>query len=109
MEFSAWYAWAPPNLIVTIQSMLENKPAPYMMIIHCGGNDLGQINLGSAQYILKSAIQEISILLPYTRIVFSQILPRLKYRDEINHIKLIKGSRRLNTALSKLCISLGGC
>ena len=40
--------------------------------------------------------------------VFSAILPRLYYRDELNHEKLDKARKRLNTELSIFGMSSGG-
>ena len=96
------------HLMDTIQEMLHYHLPPYMIVIHCGGNNLGQTTLSFTNYLLKDSIQRISSLMPNTRIVWSQIIPRLQYRGEQNHAKLDKARKRLNSTLAKLCIDLGG-
>ena len=96
------------ELVKIIQDMSSVKPPPYLRVIHCGGNGLGQAPVGHIQKLMKLNIEDIRNLLPMTRIVFSAILPRLKYRNELNHVKLDKARRRLNTTLSSICIKSGG-
>ena len=95
------------QLVKIIQDM-SVKPPPYLLIIHCGGNGIGQAPLGHIQKLMKSDIEYIKSILPNTRIVFSSILPRLHYRYEMNHRKLDKAPRRLSTDLSSYCINSGG-
>jgi hypothetical protein len=82
---------------------------PDILLIHCGGNDLGQICLSYINFSLKAWLADLLHLLPGTRIIWSAILPRLHYRNEENHFKLNKGRKRINTStMAKFCISNGG-
>ena len=96
------------ELVKIIEDMSSVKPPPYLLIIHCGGNGIGQAPLGHIQKLMKSNIEYIKSLLPYTRIAFSSILPRLHYRNEMNHRKLDKARKRLNTELASYCMNSGG-
>ena len=95
------------ELVKIIQDMSSVKPPPYLLIIHCGGNGIGQAPLGHIQKLMKSDIDYIKTVLPNTRTVFSSILPRLHYRYEVNHRKLNKARKRLNTELSSYCMNSG--
>lgn len=97
------------HLYQEIQSMAyQLNSVPDILLIHCGGNDLGNTRLGYISYFLKSCISDIYNLLPGTKIIWSAILPRLHYRNEVNHFKLDKGRKRINSAIAKYCISKGG-
>ncbi|XP_053384903.1 uncharacterized protein LOC123559724 [Mercenaria mercenaria] len=82
------------------------KPPQYL-VVHCGGNDIGQSPLNETELLAINTLQEIQSA-TNTRIIWSQILPRLVYRNEINHFKLNKCRRRFNTTLAKHCIQRGG-
>ena len=76
-----WYGirgmvWS--QLYPTIQKILKNNNPPTILVIHCGGNDIGNPHntLKGLQIYMKSTIVNISQLMPKTVIVWSHILPR---------------------------------
>ncbi|XP_053399709.1 uncharacterized protein LOC128557091 [Mercenaria mercenaria] len=72
------------QLFPLIQEMSTDKPLPYLIVIHCGGNGLGQAPLGHIQLQLKQSVESILRILPSTRIVCPQL-----YRGYITETKLI--------------------
>ena len=95
------------HLVGRIESLLKRYKSPSYIIIHCGGNDLGQNPVNSTQLMAMDAVRQIQSL-THAKIIWSQILPRLVYRNEINHVKLNKARRRFNTELSRFCMNEGG-
>ncbi|KAJ8304808.1 hypothetical protein KUTeg_018391 [Tegillarca granosa] len=47
-------------------------------------------------------------MLPNTKLIWSQILPRLKWRNERNHKAVNKSRVRINSYIAKFMISNGG-
>ena len=58
--------------------MLEKNAPPVVLVLHCGGNDIGNSHttlLGTQKH-MKFTIVKIQELLPKTVIVWSHILPK---------------------------------
>lgn len=91
-----------------IFDLLGKHIPPNYLVVHCGGNDIGQSPLNITELLAIQTIQEIQSVDANIKIIWSQILPRLVWRNEINHTKLNKARRRFNTTLSKYCIQTGG-
>ncbi|KAJ8306167.1 hypothetical protein KUTeg_016712 [Tegillarca granosa] len=73
------------------------------------GNAIGQFSKSIAliHRILKT-IKTLFTILPYKKIVWSQIVPRLSWRGEINHASANKVRLRINRIISKYVICNGG-
>jgi lysophospholipase L1-like esterase len=91
-----------------IFDLLGKHIPPNYLVVHCGGNDIAQSPLKNTEPLAIQTIQEIQSVAANIKIIWSQILPRLVWRNEINHTKLNKARRRFNTILSKYCIQTGG-
>lgn len=89
-------------LYTTVSSMLiANKP-PTILIIHCGGNNIGdpQNTLKGIQKFMKLTLSQIADLLPNTLIVWSHILPRSNWRQSLSTIEGENSRRRINSAIA---------
>ena len=53
-----------------------------MVLIHCGGNDIGIDPCGKLLFHLKFAVYVISKMLPGSMIAYSNILPRRTWRKK---------------------------
>lgn len=91
------------------RTLLKVENAPDIIILHCGGNDIGQIKSFELRNQLQSILQYFHKCLPNARIIWSQILPRLHYRYENNHLALEKVRMRINSYMAGLVIRAGGC
>ncbi|KAJ8305890.1 LOW QUALITY PROTEIN: hypothetical protein KUTeg_016435 [Tegillarca granosa] len=82
---------------------------PSYLILHCSGNAIGQFSKSIAliHRILKT-IRTLFTILPYKKIVWSQIVPRLSWTGEINHASANKVRLRINRIISKYVICNGG-
>lgn len=57
---------------------------PNIIIVHCGANSLGLVKLESLLEQLKVTLAKIGKLFPYTKIVWSCLLPRFAWRYSQN-------------------------
>ena len=70
------------GLAKRLRKKLRNRPYPTTILLHIGTNDIFE----NTTYVMRSVIQDnlrgIRNLLPNTRIIWSDILPRLYYHRE---------------------------
>jgi hypothetical protein len=63
------------ELVPRIKYLLNFEDSPSILVMHCGGNSIGQVPLLDLRNQIGSSLWEIQSLLPSTRLVWSQILP----------------------------------
>ena len=78
-------------------------------MLHVGVNDLEQVPLGDIRFQICLIIKDLRSLMPHTKFVYSQILPRLRWGREIKHSAIEKARRRLNSFVSSVVITDKGC
>ena len=93
-------AWVRGMKARQLQYKVEIMPKyerwPNIIVVHCDGNDIDQIPLGDLRNLIQIIqLNKIKGLLPYTRIVWSQILHRNKWRYSINN-KAMERSKKKN-------------
>ena len=98
--------WA--EVLPRIKYLLTFESPPKVLIIHCGGNSIGQVLSHKLRLQIKSGIIEISSLLPETKIVWSQILPRQIWRYSDNAKSMNLTAARINNFAASFCCKLGG-
>lgn len=72
------------KLFPRIQLLLRYEPSPDILIIHCGGNDIGNVPLLDLRTKMKEIFQRIQTRLPNTILGWSHILPRSSWRYSNN-------------------------
>ena len=82
------------NVVPLIHSLINYRGIPFAVIIHCGGNDIGLVPCGELLFHIKFTIAIISSMLPGTSLVWSSILPRMKWRYSEN-IKNMEITRKI--------------
>jgi len=85
-----------------IRTLMKFEDPPNYIVVHIGGNDLGNISLGYLHYQLVQFMSWLSL-------IWSQILPRLKWRYSENTDIMDKCRRRLNSFIGAYMIRHGGC
>jgi hypothetical protein len=96
------------HFIETIHYMNDRYPKPDLLIIHCGGNDIGLKPIMEIIMEGKTLYKELKVMLPYTRLIWSQILPRKSWRYIENVVVADKNRKRINSSLSTFFIKQGG-
>ena len=92
-----------------IRTLLRHEEPPDLLVLHVGGNDLGQVPLGDLRLNILLILDKLRSLLPNATFVYSQILPRLHWRCEINHSAIEKARKRLNSFVASVIIRADGC
>ena len=87
--------------------VLRYRPPAYL-IIHAGGNDIGWIKGGVLRQYIKDTIYYLQALLPYTCIIGSCILPRIKWRYSSNTKGMEKIRTRINREIIGAIVKNGG-
>lgn len=91
-----------------IKHCLKYESPPHFLVLHVGGNDIGQYHFQRVRANLLSLLDQLQALLPNTILIWSQILPRLEWRHEICHKALEKCRIRLNSMAAFHVINRGG-
>ncbi|XP_069803914.1 uncharacterized protein [Dendropsophus ebraccatus] len=83
-------------------------PQPDIIIIHLGGNDIGKEGTIDLLFLMKRDMVTIHQMFPNTKLVFSEIVPRLVWL-QATHLKFCERIRkRLNRGMAKFMPSIGG-
>ena len=91
-----------------IKNLLNYEEPPAALVLHVGGNDIGQLPLKQLRKDMLTLLNELYMLLPNTIFIWSQILPRLQWRNEISHRALEKCRVRLNSFAATKVLQEGG-
>ena len=82
---------------------------PQYLILHCGANDIGNVPLKDLIQQIKKTLCRIQLLLPKTKLIWSQLLPRNKWRYFDHMEPMNKALKRLNNSIASEIIKNGGC
>ncbi|CAC5421755.1 unnamed protein product [Mytilus coruscus] len=96
------------DLLNRIKLMLRYEEPPTYLVLHIGGNDLGEIKTGVLRNRLKNYLKNVSELLLNTTLVWSQILPRLTWRYSADTEAMDRSRQRINSSLASYIIRQGG-
>lgn len=92
----------------TIRTLLTFEDAPDLLVLHVGGNDLGLVKLGDLRHSISHILGQLRLLLPSTRFIYSQILPRLVWRNETKHFAIEQARKRINSFVASYILRTGG-
>jgi lysophospholipase L1-like esterase len=93
--------------IAYLTSFKQNDPPTYILI-HCGGNDIGLKTSAAIIADLKIIIDNIRSKFPYTKIIWSQILPRRSWRYMPDVYHADRARKRINSSIATYVINGGG-
>jgi hypothetical protein len=62
-------------------SNLESPPS--VLVVHCGGNSIDQTPLFDLRAEINFSLNQIKVMFPETKLVWSQILPRSNWRKHV--------------------------
>ncbi|XP_062607108.1 uncharacterized protein LOC134268883, partial [Saccostrea cucullata] len=96
------------KLFPRIQLLLRYELSPDVLIVHCGGNDIGNVPLLDLRVMMKETIQMIQSKPPNTIMGWSHILPRSSWRYSKNVKSQNLAVKRINSFMSKLFVVNNG-
>ncbi|XP_062583284.1 uncharacterized protein LOC134245048 [Saccostrea cucullata] len=89
--------------------LTEYEESPDFLVIHCGANDLGSIDLYTLIEKIKSHLKIIKTRFPHSTLVWSQMLPRNKWRYSGDNKAMERSRLKANRVAASLVLELGGC
>jgi hypothetical protein len=96
------------QVINLVHALLNWRRPPALLVIHAGGNYIGNMRCGLLRYNIKLIVKQLMQLLPNTTIVWSSILPRLRYRSSKNTKAMENCRTRINRSLVDYVIKYKG-
>jgi hypothetical protein len=72
------------QVLGTLKALKNCQRDPSILVIHCGGNDLGAVRVGPLWLLIIDTFSQIKQLFPQTTLVWSYILPRRVWRNAID-------------------------
>ena len=78
------------------------------MVVHYGVNSNGAVKLRELRCQIKDSLGQLMALLPTTKLICSQILPRISWRYSQNSRALNRAAARINNYAAWICIQAGG-
>ena len=83
-----------------MQTMLRYEDPPNYLLIHVGANDIGNMKVGDLRNYLKNVVTQISAMMPDTKVIWSQMLPRINWRFSQDNNAMEKGRYRVNNVVA---------
>jgi hypothetical protein len=78
------------NVVSIVHGSINLRGIPMAVLLHCGGNDIGEVPSGALFHQMKFTITILSRMLPGFSVIWSSILPRRSWRYSNNdHAKEI--------------------
>nr|XP_021331036.1 uncharacterized protein LOC108183877 [Danio rerio] len=96
------------NLVSFFHRCLEGRAVPDVLLIHCGGNDLGNIKSVILAAVMKQDLQDLHRQFPQMKIIFSAITQRCLWRSAESLRKVDRARRFVNHAMATIMVSVGG-
>lgn len=82
-----------------VRSLLKVEDPPHYLF--CGGKDIGQEDKCEVlRENIKKGLDKLQNLLPNTTLIWSQVLPMLQWRGEVDHLALERARVRLTCTFS---------
>lgn len=96
------------DFIPFLNQALHGRSAPDILVVHCGGNDLGSMTSVKLVAAMKEDLNRIHLRYPNMKIHFSAINQRCKWKSGVKPGKIDKGRRFVNNVMATFVSGLGG-
>ncbi|XP_040181424.1 uncharacterized protein LOC120915190 [Rana temporaria] len=89
------------DLVFELGRLYAVFPPPDILVLHLGGNDIGKVKTYELVNKMKDSFQFLKMVSPHTVLVFSEIVPRLRWLESLIFKPLEKVRKRINKAMEK--------
>lgn len=96
------------ELLIEFGRILLVCPAPDILLIHLGGNDVGQQKTLDFILRIQHVIHQIKLSFPDLVVGFSEIIPRLRWIESLMLKPLERVCKRINEAMEKFMCPVYG-
>lgn len=106
-----WFGWGGlrwKQLLSFFSQSLRGRAAPDVLLIHCGGNDLGAVRSVQLVKTMKEDLHQLKLRHPGMKIVLSAVTQRCRWKAGANPVKLDKARRFVNSVMATFVHSLNG-
>lgn len=87
-----------------LKTLAKVGPAPNVILIHCGGNDLGETSIRKLRLVCMKLFQFIQTNFPHSKVIWSCI----QWRYSQNSRAMESQRKRLNSCASRLALRYDG-
>ena len=95
------------QLILAIDRARERCPHPKVVVVHFGGKDLAAMGRRHLLQDMRWDLMEVAQMLRPTEIIWSELIPRFKWREANVHFAVEGSRRKMNFLMKKACNSMG--
>lgn len=100
---ACWFGWGGlrwRGLLPFFSNSLRGRAAPDVLLIHCGGNDLGDVPSVHLVNQMKEDLHQLHHRHPGMKIMLSQINQRCRWRAGANPVKIDKARKFVNSVMA---------
>ncbi|XP_062585195.1 uncharacterized protein LOC134246866 [Saccostrea cucullata] len=91
-----------------IRTLGKVGPVPNFILMHCGGNDLGNVSIRKIRVVAKQLVLFLRNHFRNSRIIWSFILPRPQWRYSANLKAMENARKRVNSGIAAIVLQSGG-
>ena len=106
-----WFGWGGlrwKSLVPFFRRSLQGRAVPDVLLIHCGGNDLGSVKSVGLVAAMKEDLRRLHLQYPDMTILFSELTQRCRWRAGDKPAKLDKARRFVNSVMATFVPCLNG-
>ncbi|VDI46532.1 Hypothetical predicted protein [Mytilus galloprovincialis] len=97
------------DVVGTVNSIISLcSKIPHALILHCGGNDIGNVPCGALLYHIEFKIAIMSQMLPNCSLIWSSIFPRRSWRYSSDDHAMEVTRKRINRGVRSYILKHGG-
>ncbi|XP_049327974.1 uncharacterized protein LOC111195461 isoform X12 [Astyanax mexicanus] len=107
----SWFGWGGlrwRGLVPFFNKSLRGRTAPDVLIIHCGGNDLGGMNTVHLIAEMKVDLLDLHRRFPHMKIMLSDITPRRQWRSTIHPKQIDMARKCVNREMADFILGVEG-
>ncbi|XP_027132133.1 uncharacterized protein LOC113744979, partial [Larimichthys crocea] len=97
-----WFGWGGLRWrrLFPFPNCLRGRAAPDVLLIHCGGNDLGETTSVELVTRMKEDLHQLHHWHPHMMIMFSSLCQRCQWRAAANPVRVDKARKFVNSVMA---------
>ena len=96
------------QLLPKMKTLMRSANPPEMLFVHLGGNDLANTPLRKLTEQAQCDMKALAEICPHTALIWSDVLPRIKYTGANANNKMEKTRKTFHSAMRAYIRKLGG-
>ncbi|XP_034540073.1 uncharacterized protein LOC117813099 [Notolabrus celidotus] len=106
-----WFGWGGlrwRGLLPFFAHSLRGRTAPDVLLVHCGGNDVGEVSGVKLLNVMKEDLQHLRVQHPHMKIILSGITQRCRWKAVSIPAKIEKSRKFINSVMATFLRTLDG-